>query len=102
MFSPNLKWYLNFDKIKQRFFIRETLGSGILKIPNFIMDSVREKPLDVVKRFKWIDNSRVLICNSWGLEKLYLLKDNLLEEINASKIPAFTSIKDQQNVYLEP
>lgn len=54
------------------------------------MDPSKENPIDIARRFKWAGNSHVLICNRWGLEKLFKVTENYqLEEVASSQIPAF-------------
>lgn len=48
------------------------------------MNPIKEEPLNVIKRFKWVDNDRILLCNGWGFEKLILIQDSSLIEISSS------------------
>jgi len=73
MFSPDLKSYLNYDKVKECFSIKNILNDIKIIVPQSIMDPAKENPIDIAKRFKWVSNNQVLICNKWGFEKLFTL-----------------------------
>ena len=84
MFTPNLRRYVNFDKRDSTFIIRETLTDDQLGsqqavlIPQYLMNPSKEEPLEIMKRFKWINNESFLICSDWGLEQIIevVLKGN--------------------------
>ena len=85
MFSPDLKSYLNYDKVKERFVIKNILSETKVLVPQSIMDPAKENPLDIARRFKWVGNNHVLICNQWGFEKLFKVsEDGQLQEVSSS------------------
>eukprot|EP00347_Sterkiella_histriomuscorum_P021861 403332513 len=100
MFSPNLQRYINFDKVKGLFFIRSTLNKDIdIQIPQRLMNPQNENPKESVKRFKWVNNERILIANSSGYECLFNLNGDQFEEISQSIIPCFKSLEKLNHIY---
>lgn len=83
--------FLDVDRKHKKFMIRDSLSQNILyDIPKWLMDMTAdgESFSSIALKFMWVDNDRVRIVNSEGIERLVDLKNNF-KEIEFNKIPMF-------------
>ena len=71
LFSPNLRFYLDFNKKDKMFVIKDTFTQlDKCKIPNGLMHPGNGKDIMLIgKKFKWISNSLIKVINNDGIEK---------------------------------
>lgn len=53
------------------------------------MDLDQESAIEIMNRFKWVDEETIRIINNEGIEKIIDLKSSKLEEIEYNVIPLF-------------
>ena len=71
LFSPNFKYYLDFNKKKKVFVIKETFTQAdYCEISNGLMNVKDDKDIVLVgKKFQWISNNTFRVINNYGTEK---------------------------------
>jgi hypothetical protein len=73
-------YYLDFDKNKDIFLIKETITSNIYKeIPRGLMNPKKEDVKALAKRFMWLDSSRIKVINNEGMENIIDINNNFDE-----------------------
>ncbi len=94
LFSPDLMYYLDFDKSNNQFIIKETLTQTPYRsIPIGLMGvSESETVNQIARRFMWIDANTVRITNIEGLEKMVDIT-NGFKEISYASVPLFAVSK---------
>lgn len=89
LFSPDLMYHLDYDKTLNVFTIKDTLTQMVYKnIPTGLMNPKKEKVQDIARRFKWIDNTKIMVINNEGMEKIIDVKNNFAE-IGYGVVPHF-------------
>ncbi|CDW78106.1 wd-40 repeat protein [Stylonychia lemnae] len=87
LFSPNLQYYLDYDKDDNMFVIKTTFDQQNHRlIPQGLMNPSKEKVKLIAKKFKWVDNSKIRIMNIEGFEKTVDINDNF-KEISYCSVP---------------
>jgi hypothetical protein len=80
LFSPDLMHYLDFDKNKDIFLIKETITGNIYKeIPRGLMNPKKEDVKALAMRFMWISSSKVKVINNEGMENVIDIANNFAE-----------------------
>ncbi|CDW75557.1 wd-40 repeat protein [Stylonychia lemnae] len=105
LFSPDLQYYLDFDKSENVFLIRRSLDQTTkCQIPKGIMNPQTEEPIKIGKRFRWVNSNVIKIINSEGIEKIINI-ENGFKDINQDTVPMI-ELKDFENenyhYYFEP
>ena len=81
--------YLDVDRASKQFIIKETLSQRVLVlVPHTLMHYDDQ---DIVKRFKWVDATRIMVANKYGLEKLLEVKEGGFNELGDLSIPYYNS-----------
>lgn len=89
LFSPCLMYYLDFDKNKDIFLIKETITQEVFKIiPKGLMNPKREEVTSLAKRFMWIDKNRIKVINNEGMENVIDIHNNF-DELEYGKVYMF-------------
>ncbi len=85
LFSPNLQYYLDFDKSDDCFQIKKTLTQEVYReVPKGMM-SVSEYQL-LARKFMWIDNNKIRIINNESIEKVIDVHNNM-QELSYGTVP---------------
>lgn len=76
LFSPDLMYYLDYDRQNNKFVFKETLTQKpYVDIPTGLMNPQDEDVKNIAKRFKWIDSERIKLVNKEGIEKVIDIKN---------------------------
>jgi hypothetical protein len=87
LFSPNLQYYLDYDKDDNMFVIKKTIDQSNYRIiPQGLMNPAKENVKLIVRRFKWVDNQRIRIMNREGFQKTIDINDGF-REISYCSVP---------------
>lgn len=97
--SPDLMYYLDYERKLNQFIIKETLTQQIrCTIPMGLMNPNEGKVTEYAKRFKWIDSNTIKLVNKEGVEKIVDIK-NGFKEIAFSRVPLHDSVKEYKHFY---
>lgn len=71
-YSPDFSQFIELDRNNKQFVIKDTLTNQVVRlIPKELMTwNQKEKPLSVMNRFQWLDNTTFRIVNTEGIEKI--------------------------------
>lgn len=87
LFSPDLMYYLDFDKSDNCFLIRKSIDQTTkCLIPKGIMNPASEEPVKIGKRFRWVDSQVIKVINTEGIEKIIDIS-NGFKDINQDTVP---------------
>ena len=78
LFSPNFMYYLDFNKVQNKFVIKKTLDQlDKVQIPSGLMNPGDGKEVALVgKKFQWLNNSTFRVINDDGIEKTVDIENN--------------------------
>jgi hypothetical protein len=80
LFSPDLMYYLDYDKSTNEFLIIRTIDQTIYKrVPRGLMNPEKEDAVKIASKFKWLDSSKLTIINNEGMEKVVDINNNFEE-----------------------
>lgn len=105
LFSPNLRKFIDYNIELQAFVLKDTLEPSEKKlIIPLDTGSCKEDISDAVRRFRWINDYKILVSSRWGFEKLYQFSDDYssIQEISSSQILAFGELAKSPQIYFEP
>ena len=90
LFSPNFMHYLDYEKLHNRFIIRETISQDIKCIvPKGLMSPKGgDEAAKYARNFRWIDNTTIKILNDEGIEKMVDVENEFLEEASG-RVPFY-------------
>eukprot|EP00347_Sterkiella_histriomuscorum_P009906 403339425 len=95
--SPSFKNLIDVDLKNKDFIVRNAISMQFqYAIPRYLMNIDEEPVQDIMKRFKWIDDTTIKIINREGIEKIIDLT-NKCEEKAYNVIPLF----DKEDIKLK-
>jgi hypothetical protein len=72
LFSPNLLYYLDFNISLNKYYIKRSKDQlEVVEIDNGYLTPATDRPMDLVKVFKWISNTQFKVINYEGFEKTW-------------------------------
>lgn len=88
LFSPNLKYYLDFNKNEKMFVIKDSFTqTDYRKISNGLMHPGGGKDIALVgKKFQWLTNNYIRVINNDGIEKTVDIHNNC-DQISYCSVP---------------
>ena len=77
LFSPNLKYYLDFDVASKNYIIVDAESDQVFReIHIGLLNPLRDIPKNVARKFMWTSNHEFKVINDWGFEmKVDIQKD---------------------------
>jgi len=63
------------------------------------MNPNEDKPVDLARNFRWVDQNTILFVNREGIEKMMEVKKDGLKELGSAKVPLFSDIQDYDHFY---
>jgi|LauGreDrversion4_2_1035121.scaffolds.fasta_scaffold58820_4 hypothetical protein len=99
IFSPSFSKYIDMDERHTKFIIRNAHERKIMDIPEELMSTKEEEMADVVRRFRWISETRIHIISHDGIERIIDIEDNF-KEIAFNFIPLYDATICQKHHYM--
>lgn len=89
LYSPNLMLFVDADSSGDCFTIKSTIDQSIvLQIPVGVLSPKIDNPKDIVRKFKWVSDSKFMIINSDSLEKLFeITPEKTLKILGYGRVP---------------
>ena len=82
IFSPDFSKYLDIDRKKKVFLIKDTFTQKKLStVPLYVMNCKNEPHVAVAARFKWEDNQTIKYVNLEGIERKIDVSHNEFNEV---------------------